>query len=86
MTTNGHPSLSGRCANEMTRPLALTDRQLRFVTRAAKSVPAKRRSEFLQSLARHLTPAPSDAAVQAALNAQLDALATHSSNSKGVEQ
>jgi hypothetical protein len=60
----------------LTRPLALTDRQMRFVTSAAKAVPIKRRNEFLQGLARHLTPAPSDAAVQAALNVQMDLLAT----------
>ena len=54
--------------------LALTDRQLRLITDAAKAVPVNRRDEFLQRLARHLTPEPSDAAVQSAVNAQLDAL------------
>ena len=58
------------------KPLALTDRQLRLVQAAAKAVPAQRRDEFLQRLAAQLTSQPSDAAVQAALNAQLDAL-TH---------
>lgn len=59
------------------KPLALTDHQLRLVTDAAKAVPVNRRDEFLQRLARHLTHKPSDAAVLAALNAQLDALTTH---------
>jgi hypothetical protein len=59
----------------MTRPLSLTDRQMRLVQNAAKAVPVDRRDEFLQRLAKHLTPEPSDAAVVAALNAQLDALA-----------
>src|SRR5262249_17026548 len=58
------------------KPLSLTDRQLRLVQTAAKAVPVQRRDEFLQRLAAQLTSQPSDAAVQAALNAQLDAL-TH---------
>jgi hypothetical protein len=55
-------------------PLALTDRQMRLVRHAAQAVPVQRRAEFLQRLAAHLTSRPTDAAVQAALNAQLDAL------------
>ena len=61
----------------MMTPLRLTNKQMGLVTSAAKAVPVDRRDEFLQRLARHLTPAPSDAAVLAALNAQLDALTTH---------
>ena len=58
------------------KPLALTDKQMRLVQNAAQAVPVRRRDEFLQRLAAQLTSEPSDAAVQAALNAQLDAL-TH---------
>jgi hypothetical protein len=58
----------------MIKPLSLTDRQVRLITEAAKAVPIERRDDFLQKLAMHLTPEPSDAAVQAALNAQLDTL------------
>jgi len=58
------------------KPLALTDRQLRLVQNAAQALPVQRRDEFLQRLAAQLTSEPPDAAVQAALNAQLDAL-TH---------
>jgi hypothetical protein len=56
----------------MTKPLSLSDRQLRLVQQAAKAVPVNRRDDFLQKLAAHLTSEPSDAAVQAALNAQMD--------------
>jgi hypothetical protein len=52
---------------------------MRFVTSAAKAVPVQHRDELLQRLARHLTPEPSDAAVQAALNAQLNML-SHTNN------
>jgi hypothetical protein len=61
-------------------PLSLTDRQMRLVQNAARAVPINRRDEFLQRIAQHLTPAPTDAAVAAALNAQLDAL-THTERS-----
>lgn len=53
-------------------PLTLTDRQARLVQRAATSLPALHRDEFLQRVARHLTSEPSDAAVLAAVNHQLD--------------
>lgn len=54
------------------KPLALTDRQLRLVQNTARAIPVTRREEFLQRVASHLTSEPSDEAVQAALNAQLD--------------
>jgi hypothetical protein len=56
------------------KPLRLTDRQMWLVQNAAKAVPVKMRDEFLARLARHLLPEPSDAAVAAAINAQLDML------------
>jgi hypothetical protein len=59
-----------------TRPLSLSDRQLRLVTNAAKAVPLARRDDFLRQVAAHLTSEPSDIAVEAALNAQLDRIAT----------
>jgi hypothetical protein len=69
------------------KALSLSDRQLRLVQNAAKAIPANRRDEFLQKLAAHLTSDPSDAAVQAALNAQLDRLpAYYFTDSKPKEQ
>lgn len=56
------------------RPLSLSDRQLWLVTKAAKAVPVSHRDHFLQQVAAHLASEPSDDAVQAALNAQLDRL------------
>jgi hypothetical protein len=59
----------------MTKPLSLSDRQMRLLQTAAKAVPLRQRSEFLEKVANHLGgPEVSDAAVQAALNAQLDRL------------
>ena len=42
----------------MTKPLALTDRQMRLVRNAAQSLPVQRRDEFLQRLAAQLTSQP----------------------------
>jgi hypothetical protein len=58
----------------MTRPLALTDRQLAQLRFAAKAVPPHERDAFLRCVARCLTGEVSDAAVQAAINVALDAL------------
>jgi len=55
-------------------PLALTDRQLNLLKNAAKAVPPRQREEFLQTVSRHLFGEPSDNALVAALNAQLDRL------------
>jgi hypothetical protein len=68
MNTNGQNA---------TIPIGLTDRQLRLIETAARAVPVRKRDEFLQKLAKHLGPEPSDAAVQAALNAQLDRITHH---------
>jgi hypothetical protein len=57
-----------------TAPLALSNRQLRLVQRTALAVAPPQRDAFLHAVARHLTAEPSDYAVQAALNAQLDRL------------
>jgi hypothetical protein len=56
----------------MTIPIGLTDCQLRLVESAAKAVPVRKRSEFLQQVAKHLTAEPSDAAVAAVINAMMD--------------
>jgi hypothetical protein len=56
------------------KPLSLSDCQLRFLIEAAKAVPVHRREAFLQQVAAHLAAEPTDQAVQAALNAQLDRL------------
>jgi hypothetical protein len=57
-------------------PLALTDRQMGLIQHVARAVPIQYRDELLQRLARRLTPEPSDAAVLAALNIELDMLTT----------
>jgi hypothetical protein len=70
----------------MSTPLSLTDRQMRLVTSAARAVPVSRRDEFLRRLALHLAPQPSNSAVQAALNAQLDSLEFYTSSSGASER
>jgi hypothetical protein len=68
-------------------PLSLSDRQLRLVTTAAKAVPVTKRDEFLQKVAKHLMPEPSDNAVASAINAQLDRLPRFfSCDSKGANK
>lgn len=66
----------------MNKALSLSDRQLRLVQSAAKAIPAGRRDEFLQKVAAHLLPEPSDAAVSAALNAQMDGWPVNLYNNK----
>lgn len=66
--------LEMRVNNMHPRPLSLSDRQLHLLQSAAKAVPVERRELFLQSVARHLTAEPTDEAVIATLNAQLDCL------------
>ena len=55
------------------RALALSDKQLALLQRAAASLPVGERDHFLQSVAAHLTAPPTDDAVIAAINAALDA-------------
>jgi hypothetical protein len=52
-------------------PLALTDYQLGLIKEAARSVALDRRDAFLRNVASHLGAQPSDAAVVAAIDAQL---------------
>jgi len=66
----------------MTRPLALTDRQMAWLRNAAKAVPADRRDAFLQGVGNHLAGEPSDQAVQAAINAALDGIPVFSTPMK----
>ncbi len=54
------------------RPLSLSDRQLALLQSAAGAVPTRSREQFLQRVTKHLAAEPSDAAVQAAVNAALD--------------
>jgi hypothetical protein len=56
------------------RPLSLSDRQMHLPRTAAKAVPVEKRDEFLQTVSKHLFGEPSDSALVAALNAQLDRL------------
>ena len=57
------------------RALALSDKQLALLQRAAASLPVGERDHFLQSVAAHLSGQPTDDAVIAAINAALDAAA-----------
>jgi hypothetical protein len=57
------------------RALALSDKQLALLQRAAASLPVGERDHFLQSVAAHLNGQPTDDAVIAAINAALDAAA-----------
>jgi hypothetical protein len=57
------------------RALALSDKQLALLQRAAASLPVGERHYFLQSVAAHLSGQPTDDAVTAAINAALDAAA-----------
>jgi hypothetical protein len=56
----------------MRRALALTDAQLRELTRAAGRLPRASRDWFLQAVARHLSGEVSDQALQAAINNAYD--------------
>ena len=58
------------------RALALSDKQLALLQRAAASLPVGERDHFLRSVAAHLSGQPTDDAVIAAINAALDAAAT----------
>jgi hypothetical protein len=53
-------------------PLGLTERQRHLVNRAALAVPPAARDEFTKAVTAQLPPEPADAAVVAAINAQLD--------------
>ena len=57
------------------RALALSDKQLALLQRAAASLPVGERDHFLRSVAEHLSGQPTDDAVIAAINAALDAAA-----------
>jgi hypothetical protein len=53
------------------RPIGLTDQQLAQLQQAAQSIPPSARDEFLRGIARRLGHSPTDAAVAAAVDAQL---------------
>ena len=55
----------------MTKPIALTDHQLRQVMQAAGRLPPSQRSDFLERVAKQLGAEPADTAVQAAIDAAL---------------
>ena len=57
------------------RALALSDKQLGLLQRAAALLPVGERDHFLRSVAAHLSCQPTDDAVVAAINAALDAAA-----------
>jgi hypothetical protein len=59
------------------RALALSDKQLGLLQRAAAALPVGERDHFLRSVAARLTGAPTDDALIAAINAALDAAAAN---------
>jgi hypothetical protein len=59
---------------------------MKLVTNAARAVPLDRRDEFLKEVAAHLLPEPSDDAVKAALNVQLDRLAFCATANKEISR
>ena len=54
--------------------LMLTDKQRRLVRTATRAVPPAKRDEFMQKVSQHLTDNPSDHAVSAVVNHQLNLL------------
>jgi hypothetical protein len=52
-------------------PLSLSDYQLSLIPEAARTLPLSGRDEFLRGVASHLGHEPSDRAVKAAVDAQL---------------
>jgi hypothetical protein len=55
------------------RALALSDKHIGLLQRAAASLPVGERDHFLRAVAARLTGAPTDDALIAAINAALDA-------------
>jgi hypothetical protein len=53
-------------------PLSLTNQQMRAIRRVASTIPLNHRDEFLRRVAAQLAGEPSDAAVHAAIDAQLN--------------
>lgn len=65
----------------MTRPNThLSDRQVRLVQQHAAALPVQQRSEFLRQIADHLSANPTNAAVEAAVNAALDRIHAFTNN------
>lgn len=56
--------------------LSSSDRQLRLLRNAAQAVSVGKRDEFLRNVAAHLAAEPSDTAVEAAINSQLNLIPT----------
>jgi hypothetical protein len=55
----------------MKRPLSLSDRQLAMLNSAARVLPLAERDAFLRGVATRLGDMPNDAAIAAAIDAQL---------------
>ena len=45
------------------RPIGLSDRQMRFLENAMRAVPPRQRESFMQKVAAHLSASPSDDAL-----------------------
>jgi hypothetical protein len=56
------------------KPIGLTDKQMRYLEQAIRAVPPPQRETFMQKVAAHLSASPSDAALASAINAQMDLL------------
>jgi hypothetical protein len=63
--------------SELINPKALTARQLRLLEKIARAVPTSKRGNFLKQVFGHLAHEPSDAAVSAVINAQLNLIPHH---------
>jgi hypothetical protein len=61
-------------SKQMKPPLSLSDKQLSMLRMASKSIPVDRREMFLEDLAKQLTGEPTDQALMASINAQMDRL------------
>ncbi|MFZ0151650.1 MAG: hypothetical protein WAM72_25530 [Xanthobacteraceae bacterium] len=62
---------------ELINPVGMSDKQLRLVYRAVKAVPQRKRGALLAGLFKNLTHEPSDSAVEAMLNVQLNLIGHH---------
>jgi len=58
------------------RPLALSDKQMTLLRRFAATLPAERRHGFIHDVCGYLSGEPSDLAVQCAVDAVLDRVAS----------
>jgi hypothetical protein len=76
MNTNGQNA---------TIPIGLSEKQMRFLQNAIRAVPPRQRETFMQKVAAHLSASPSDDALAAAINAQMNLLCDNALSKFGVK-